>query len=735
MSLPPAVPEFDAPLLHRAPVEVTRRYSGAASTELDLLRPMPGGPRIFVQATLPDGSLGVFLVDTGADVSVLSDKAAERLGLRSDREVDVWGLSGSASVRAVLLPTLQLGDVVVHDTDVLIGVPGFTDQIAFMPVDGLIGNNVWSQFTLEIDYPADKMVLSPPGEGPPRRKSAPMFFDGSHIHTLVTVTTTGDDPRDVQVITQVDTGASELTLCAATGLPFTGAYTQGLETVRGIGASETLPPFRFLEMTRRIPVDHVELGGTRVNVGIPARWVAYENTRTATCGTGGMKALLGHEYLSGNRVVFDYAEGRLALTKSKRRPRQIDGHAVLLGQEVGRYGEPPERALIRGKLLLGMGEDDRAIAALNTFVATDGIDPAEHAEAQVLLARVLQVHGRHEEAWRVLGSLSAGDLVDQDQIVATVNGLVFDGRLDEAVALAERGVAERPDAGWAHVALSDVSFQRREYDRAQDELLRAADLEQYPDAHLLRRARVALATGDRYGAMARVRKLLELYPGGGMYLWFYAMLVEDDGDRTTFRSDVDAAMARLHPFDQPSDFLVGANRTLGDLEAVRTGLAAGLRDQCDPLPAETPDHDNCVAWFEALAGVEPDDALTRIDRALAATGERSDFLDTKAMVHLSRDEYAAALSAAHAAARLAPDDIYMLWQAERIAQLAEQQLGVAPIPRGAIAADAAPAPVPATARSVDPPPAQVTPGADRTPDPDPDPRRSSRTESPRRRGE
>jgi tetratricopeptide (TPR) repeat protein len=654
-------------------------YSGGPETELDVLRPTKGGSRIFVQAKLPDGSLGLFLVDTGADVSVLTQATADRLGLDANREVDVWGLSGQASVHAVLLPELTLGDVTVPDIDVLVGVPGFQDTVGFMPVDGLLGNNVWHRFTLEIDYPANLMVLHPPGTPVPKHRSAPMLYDGAHITTLVTVATGGEHPEQHDVVAQVDTGASELTLCAATGLPFADDYTQGLETVRGIGASETLPPYRFLEMTRRIPVDHVVLGGAQVDVDLPARWVGYENTRTATCGTGQMRALIGHEYLEGHRVLFDYADGRIALLKSKRKPRQLDGNAVLLDQEVAAHGQAADRGLVRAKLLLGMGEDDRALGELQTYVA-DAKDAADHVEAQVLLARVLRSMGRHEEAWAALDGLSAGDLVDQDQIVGTVNGLLFDGRTDDARDLAQRAVAERSDDGWAHVALADVLLADRRYQDAQDELLEAARIEQYPDAHLLRRARVALASGDRYGAMAHIRELLALYPGGGPYLWFYAMLVQGDAERATFKADVDDAMARLHPDTRPFDFLVAADRVMGDTTDLEAELQTGLQGQCDPLPDGDPEKDNCYAWYYALAGEKLDDALVRIRRALEKTGDRADFLDTEAMVHLARHEYEEAAKSANSAARLSPDDVYMLWQAERVSEIATEQAANTPQP-------------------------------------------------------
>lgn len=636
--------------------------------ELDLLRPGPGAPRIYVQAGLPDGTTGVFLVDTGADISVLSTATAERLHLEEGQRSQVAGVVGAAEVRLTTLPFLTVGGEVVSDVLVAVGVPGLGDTAGFMPVDGLLGNNVWAQFTLELDYPRDRMVLHPADEALPRRRSEPMWFDGSHVYAVIEATTEGPSPRTVPLVTQVDTGASELTVCGGTGQPLAGNSTEGLEALLGIGASETLPPYRFLQMTRRIPLSSVHLGGRDVHVPLPARWRDYESPGSPTCAQGAeLRSLLGHEYLAESRVVFDYAHARWALLRPKGKPRSVDGHVVLLDQEVAAHGDDPVRGLERGKLLLGAGRDEDAITALRAHSASGDPDPARLAESRVLLAQVLRSRARHTEAWEVLDGLSPGDLVDQEQIVGTVNGLVFEGRTDDALALARGAVAERPGEGWAHVALADVLLATHDLDAARDALLAAADLEGYPDAHLLRRARVALAAGDRVGSMADVRRLLALYPGDGPAIWFYAMLVDGDADRERFEQDLGLAMARLHPYARPLDFLLAARQVLGG-DGTADLLREGLARDCAPLTG--PDLDNCRAWYLALAHREPDEALERIDRALAATGERPDFLDTKAMVHLSRGEPALALASARQAARMSPDDVYMIWQAERIADLA-----------------------------------------------------------------
>lgn len=640
-------------------------FVGPDRSEIDILRPEPGYPRIFVQARLPDGSDGLFLVDTGADASVLQPATVERLGL-AVREgwSTVEGLSGRHEV-GLAVADLRLGEMSIPDVEFAVGVRGVSEHVGFLPLDGILGNNVWSRFVVEIDYPADLLVLHRPGTVRLPGRPDVLFYDGQHVHSPLTVTTRTDPPVTSTFLAQIDTGAGQLTVCAGTGAAFRHAYTEGLEELRGLGASETLPPFRFLEITRRVPVGRVRLGGRQVTVDTSARWLAFQDLATESCPNG-LRALLGHEYLAGHRVFFDYQGARFAVVKSRRKPRALNGHAVVLKQDLLRHGDDPTRSAWRAKLLVGAGAYDEAKELLEAAIARGG-DDASTAEARVLLARILRHRGELEAVWEVLRPLPAAALVDEGEIVGTVNGLLFENRSDDAHALALEAVAARPDDGWAHVALADVLLHRGDADGAREALHRAAEIEGFPDAHLLRRARVALAAADRYGAMAHVRKLLQLYPFGGEFLWFYALLLEDEQDAGTFRHDMRSAMARLHPDRRPLDFQVAAHRALGEHEEALALMRVGIERHCEPMEAAA--RANCRAWFHALAGHQLDAALHDIERALRDTGPRSDFLDTKAMVHLARGELDRAHEAAWAAARLSPDDVYMLWQAERIGDL------------------------------------------------------------------
>lgn len=672
-----------ARLLASAQLAAAFAAQAGERVELPILRPSADFPRIYVQVELPDGQPGLFLVDTGADISVLSRATADRLGLHVDERYSrLEGLSGPTWMDRAVIPSLALGDgdqtFVVPDVEVAVGVRGMSDTVQFMPLDGLLGNNVWSRFVLEVNYPENVVVLHEPNavrrtraptarawEEGRRQRSAPMLFDGQHVYSPVTLTTRAG--HTATIVAQIDTGAGDLTLCAATGKPFEQDTTEGIESVRGIGASETLPPHRFLEMTRRVPIEQVALGGDRFDVHASARWLLYDRTDVDTCGTG-MRALLGHEYLGSHRVVFDYGNQRMALIPGRRRTEPVNGHQVLLDQDVATWGEDrPDRSLLRAKLRIGAGSEDEAVALLASL--PDDLDPEQAAEARVLLARLQRLRGDLPAAWAALAPLRPGELVEQGEIVAAVNGLLFEERVDDATRLAEQAVAEAGDHGDAYVARADARLFVGDTSGAAADLAEAARLEEYPDAHLIRRARIALARGDRYASMAHVRKLLQLYPFGGEFLWFYAMLVEDPREADTFRADLDVAMGRLHPDMRPIDFQVAAHHTIGDQARAEALMQEGIDEMCALAPDPSSDFDNCLAWFYALAGVKTDEALRRVDRALAETGPRSDYLDTKAMVHLARGELDEAATAAWSAARLSPEDVYMAWQAERIRDL------------------------------------------------------------------
>lgn len=639
---------------------------GPDVVEVDLLRSNAGSPKVFVQATLPDGELGLFMVDTGADISVLSTSTAERLGLAIQRGFgQVAGISAVTSMDGAHLPHLRIGDAIVRDLEVAVGVPGVPETFAMMPLDGILGNNVWQHYTLEVDYRANRLTLHEPGSVHlPRRRSARMRFDGGHLHTPIEFSTRNNPAARNAVVLALDTGATDLILRGRTGLPFERDYTEGIEAVYGIGASDTLPPSAFLRQTRRVGLQEVRLGGMKFDVDMEARWLDYGANPSPTPLR--IRGLIGYELLDDRVAMIDYQAGRFQLKKARSKAREVNGHEVLLAQDIAAYGDDPSRHLYRARMQVGLGEVEAALVALDAYIAGAAEGDESVAEARVLAARAHRHEGDLHAAWAVLEPLGAGELVDEGELVSSVNGLLLEGRTADAKALADAGLESRPDSGWAQVALADFALATGEIETAREALITAAHLAENPDAHLLRRARVALAGGDHYGALSKLRSLVQLYPLEGKYLWFYAQLLHTQ-DIETFRSDMGRAVERLHPGHRPIDFLVGAATLLGDEERAQSLMQEGIDRDCS-FDGHQPSIDNCVAWYWTLANHRLDDALDRVMGALDSDGNRSEYLDTLAMVHLARGELQEAHDAALSAARLSPEDPYMLWQAERLAQ-------------------------------------------------------------------
>ena len=441
-------------------------------------------------------------------------------------------------------------------------------------------------------------------------------------------------------------------------MAFEDDYTEGLEPLWGIGASETLPPYRFLQRTRRVPVKSVEYGGQKVKTDVDARWVNFDTL--SPVGPTSMRGLLGHRLLADYNVIIDYHSAQIALTKSKRKPRSTNAHQLLLDQDIAMYGDRPDRYLLRAQLYAGFEQYDKSEELLSRFL---DVQP-NNAEARVFLARLQREQGNLTGAWETIRHLNVEGMVDESEIVAAVNGLILNGAKEDAFLLADDATNVRGGDGWSHVALADALLSKGFPERARRALLDAAKLEENPDAHLLRRARVAAALGDRHGAMAHIRKLVQLYPSGGPFIWYYALLIQDSTEIKTFLSDTERAMARLHPGRRPFDFLVASYSAIGDQKASLEALDLGLARDCAPMTDKAL-MDNCHAWYWSLAGVKTDEALRRIEAALAKEGPRSDFLDTKAMVHFGTRRHQLASETAAAAARMSPQDVYMLWQAER----------------------------------------------------------------------
>jgi predicted aspartyl protease len=152
------------------------------------------------------------VLDTGAAGIVLSEGAAERVGLTRVTGAAVHGIGDNTKLTGgyrAIAQSFRFGDVEYRDA--LISV---ADQNFVGIEDGLIGSNVMDEFQITLDFGARKLRLNPlpnyhPGEDLPDRSVSPQMANAVRVfrfgHLLLVPVSVGNQRDRLFVL---DTGAA-----------------------------------------------------------------------------------------------------------------------------------------------------------------------------------------------------------------------------------------------------------------------------------------------------------------------------------------------------------------------------------------------------------------------------------------------------------------------------------------------------------------------------------------------
>lgn len=141
------------------PMRVTPVTAGATTGSL----PITTRARLVtLEATLAGGHRITLLLDTGAQMTMLTPQAAARAGLVLSPESEPFPVmlaaGGDATIATTVLPSLRLGEFVVENLEVGVGpLSGFS--VGGEPIGGLLGTNVLDQFTFTVDRRAGQLRL------------------------------------------------------------------------------------------------------------------------------------------------------------------------------------------------------------------------------------------------------------------------------------------------------------------------------------------------------------------------------------------------------------------------------------------------------------------------------------------------------------------------------------------------------------------------------------------------
>ena len=376
--------------------------------EVDLLRSHPDSEKIYVQARLEDGGLGLFMVDTGAGISAITSELADRLGIQGQATGrSLQGLGGEAPLIQGRLATLQFKGLELKEIDVAVGVPGIPSHAGWMPIDGILGNNVWGQLVLGIDYPANVLEISRPGVRTLPEEAQDIYFDGRHVVVETVVVAGGGEESIARTLRlELDTGARGLLLSGDSGQGFESIASEGEEPIFGVGASEDVPVSAFYRRTRRVPLQEIHLGGQHIADPPDAVWINYDGR--GHLGPRDLTGLVGHHLLKNHHVLLDFQARKLLLLESEREPRPVNGHQTLLAQDRKRFRNAKERGLFRAQMHLASDEYDLAKKELQRFLRKH----PHHPEAVSLLSRIHRADGNLDAYFQTLLSLEPKGLAE-----------------------------------------------------------------------------------------------------------------------------------------------------------------------------------------------------------------------------------------------------------------------------------------------------------------------------------
>jgi hypothetical protein len=260
--------------------------------------------------TLPlevNGIAATFILDTGAQRSLVTEEAVHHLDLARDEWVGTTmrGVGGIESRPNADPRSLTLGGVplvrrtVTHDTSLTVGILPRT-HFAGLVIDGVLGRDFLSLFDLDIDVPGNRLTLYQVHD------CAGRFLPWQGGYASVPVTLPDEDALVVPVTldgtplrAMLDTGASA-SLVAAPGQFRLGLQAASLagdpsDQVSGLGP--------HMVTMHRHTFHSLRVGGQTIDT--PVIWVAPVQLRPI------VDMLLGADWLAHRRIWVSFATRQL----------------------------------------------------------------------------------------------------------------------------------------------------------------------------------------------------------------------------------------------------------------------------------------------------------------------------------------------------------------------------------------------------------------------------------------
>src|SRR5262249_1380057 len=184
---------------------------------------------VYVQAGIDGKGPIALLVDTGANSLILDKPTADRLELRGEGKLKVYG-SGSGSLDSGLipLPTIDLGPLHLPSESARVAPLTALSRREGRPMEGIFGFETIGHFVAEFDYGARTLRLHDPATFQPPSGAVGLPFYLNDTNPIVRGEGELGDGRRLPLEIQVDTGSRS-------ALDFTSSFVNKNRLLEGKG--------------------------------------------------------------------------------------------------------------------------------------------------------------------------------------------------------------------------------------------------------------------------------------------------------------------------------------------------------------------------------------------------------------------------------------------------------------------------------------------------------------------
>ena len=140
---------------NKAMHHLTGRSQPVSSTQKFVVPFTRYGNRIIVEGIVNGMGTMKFILDTGADLTLIPRSLVQQLGISLDNSIaiTITGISGTIVEPLVKIDSLKVGEAEVRNLDVVV------NKEASLSGQGLLGGDFLGQFRVGIDYTENQLIL------------------------------------------------------------------------------------------------------------------------------------------------------------------------------------------------------------------------------------------------------------------------------------------------------------------------------------------------------------------------------------------------------------------------------------------------------------------------------------------------------------------------------------------------------------------------------------------------